>query len=298
MPRPRLLLGTNAFAASGDGARRQAGALASWVGLDGVELANLQWPDAPFPVPGFPTEPVLAGDSVRATGRAGARKPLAREVMDRLCALAEARGCRWFAYANSDVRVTQGAVDAVLAGGREGYAFSRADVDPEDGRVLDVTVAGVDLVAVEAAWWRRNARRFRPYVLGEPVWDNVYTAVLLCHADAVLLNRDPLLLHERHAPGAWDASPFAEYTRWMVARDRPYFTLWAHYHHHLLALRARGAPEAEEAELQRRVFRFAPTPGERVVQALRVAKAGLRFAVRRGRDAGPAPPGGGANGRS
>lgn len=294
MPRPWLLLGTNAFASGGEGARRQAGALASWRGLEGVHLANLQWPDAPFPVPGFPTEAVLRGDSRQAAGRPGPRKPLAREVMDRLCALAEARGCRWFAYANSDVRVTQGAVDAVRDGGREGYAFSRADVDPADRRVLEMITAGVDLVAVEAAWWRGNARRFRPYVLGEPVWDNVYTAVLLCHADAVLLNREPLVLHERHAPGAWGESPFAEYTRWLVARDRPYFSLWARYHHELLALRARGASAAEEVDLQRRVFRFAPTAGERVVQAVRVLKAGVRYAVRRGARADSAGAGGGA----
>jgi hypothetical protein len=279
---PRILLGTSAYAAAGDGARRQGDALASWTALPQVRLANLQWEDEAFDVPGLPTHRVLQNDSRRATGRAGPRKPVVPEVLDRLSELAADAGCRWLAFANSDVRVTPEAVERVLSGGLEGYAFSRTETDPAGGRAEEVSVAGVDLLVLSVGWWRANRRRFRPYLVGEPVWDNVYTAILLCHARAALLNREPLLLHERH-PAAWAGSPFAEHVRLLAALDRPYFTLWARYHDALLRLRAGGAGEDEEMALQRRVFRFAPTPAERVVQGLRAGKARLRHALARRR---------------
>jgi len=46
----KVLLGVNAFPATGDGGRRQAEALATWRALDGVRLANLGWPGDVFEV--------------------------------------------------------------------------------------------------------------------------------------------------------------------------------------------------------------------------------------------------------
>ena len=277
-----ILLGTSAFATRGDAHRRERAALAAWRALRGVTLANLQWPDGRVEVEGFPTHAVLRLDSRTVSGREGPRKPVALELFDRLCALAEGAGCRWFGYANSDVRVTQAAVDRVAAGGREGYAFSRMDFDAQTGEDAGMVLGGIDLFVVEARWWRANRHRFRAYLIGEPTWDNVYAAVLLRHADAVLLNREALVRHERHPAGAWSGSPFARYLQLLAALDRPYFTRWAHYHDRLLELRARGAPEAEELALQRHWFRLRPSPAARAVQALRALKARVRYAVARG----------------
>jgi hypothetical protein len=274
------LLGVNAFDARGDAARRQGEALASWRALGGVRLANLQWPDEPFAVEGFATHPVLEMDSRTASGRAGPRKPLVSEAFDRLAGIAAREGCRWFGYANSDIHWSQAAVDRVAGDGLEAYAFSRMDVDPSTGRELEMVVAGIDAFVVSVEWWRRNRRRFRAYVGGEPVWDNVYTAILLRHADAVLVNREPLLRHERHPAGDWRRSPFGRYIAYLAALDRLDFSRWAVYHHHLLLLRERGAPAEEEDRLQREVFRAPETLSGRVLQGARALKARLAYLAR------------------
>jgi hypothetical protein len=280
-----LLLGVNAFPASGDGARRQARALAAWRALEGVRLASLGWPGDVLEVEGFATHPVLRQDSRTVSGRNGPRKPVVSEAFDRLAEIAAREGCRWFAYANSDIAWTQAAVDRIAGGGRDAYALSRTDVHPETGEALEIVTPGVDAFAVSVAWWRANRRRFRAYIGGEPVWDNVYAALLLRHADAVLLNREALLTHERHPAGDWRRSPFARYLNFLAALDRPYFTLWAVYHDRLAALRGAGAPEDEEMRLQREVFRRGPGPLDRLVQAGRAVKARVRWAAARREEA-------------
>ncbi|HEX9938150.1 MAG TPA: hypothetical protein VGB15_13540 [Longimicrobium sp.] len=281
-----LLLGVNAFAGTGDAAARQARALERWRGLRGVALANLQWADDVFALDGFETHPVLREDSRTASGRSGPRKPIVCEAFDRLAEIAAARGCRWFAYSNSDVEWTQAAVDAVLGGGREVYALSRGDVDPATGRVVEMVTAGVDGFVAEVRWWGAHRHRFRPYIGGEPIWDNVYTALLLSHGDGVLLNREPLLLHQRHPAGDWRGSPFAAYLHYLAGLDRPYFSRWAAYHYELEAMRARAASEEEEMALQRRVFGGGFGPGERVVQAARALRSRWRWMRQRKRSEG------------
>ncbi|MFL5541918.1 MAG: hypothetical protein ACJ8J0_23220 [Longimicrobiaceae bacterium] len=279
-----LLLGVNAFPATGDGARRQAAALERWRGLRGVRLANLGWEGDVLEVDGFATFPVLREDSRTASGRPGPRKPVVSEVFDRLASLALAQGCRWFAYANSDIAWTQAAVDAVVRGGRQAYAFSRGDVDPATGEVVEMVTAGVDAFVVETAWWSAHRRRFRAYIGGEPIWDNVYAALLLAHSDGVLLNREPLVLHERHPAGDWRRSPFAHYLACLAALDSLYFSRWAVYHDRLLELRARGGGAEEEEALQAEVFRGPFPAGARLVQAGRALKARARWAAQRRRE--------------
>lgn len=276
-----VVLGVNAFAARGEGAGRQARALAAWTALEGVHLVNLQWPEEVYEVNGFRTLPVLTGDARAVAGVRGRRLPVVRECLDRLAEHARAVGAPAFAYANSDVALTQAAVDVIRAGGRDGWAFSRTDVDPATGRELEEVTAGVDALAVRVEWWAAHRHRFRPYPAGEPVWDNVYTALLLAHGDALLLNRGAWVLHERHAPGDWRASPYARYIQYLAALDRPYFSLWAEYHAGLVALRSRGADEDEELRLQREIFRRRPGALARAVQAARAAKATARWIAAR-----------------
>lgn len=270
-----ILLGSTPYAAGGDGARRQAEAMASAGALRGVSRVNLQWADDPFEVAGWQTLPVLREGSLAAAGRAGNRKPVVREVFDVLAREALRRGCVWFAFTNSDIRLTQRLVDFVGAYSGDGVAVSRTELD--GASPAEVTLAGIDTFLVRATWWERHRHRFRRYLIGEPVWDNVYTALLMRHGDSVLLNTPGWAFHERH-PAAWRTSPFAEYTRWLAALDRPDFTRWAEYHARLVQLRATGdSPEAEHA-LARQVF-GAPERGASV-QLARVARAGLRYLLR------------------
>ena len=274
-----IVLGVHSHPAQGDGARRQADALAAMRDLPGVRRVNLQWPDEVAEIEGYETLAILRKDSHTVSGRTdGPRKPIATEIFDALADAARESGARWFVYTNSDARVSAEAVERIESLGLEGCAFSRMDFEGATGRDLGLVLNGIDTFAVDVDWWRANRRRFRDYPVGEPVWDNVFTSILLCHARARLLNRGPLVRHEAH-PAGWRESPFARYVALLAARDRIYFSLWARYYDALLRLRERGAPEDEELELQRRIFRYAPSPAARVVQALRVARATLRYAI-------------------
>lgn len=275
-----ILLGVNAFPARGEGGRRQAEALATWRTLDHVQLANLQWADDVYEVEGFETLPILESDSRTITGKGGRRLPLVSECFERLASLARERGMRWFAYSNGDISITQAAVDLVLRGEHQGYAFCRMDFDPETREDVEMVTAGIDVFAIDVDWWRENSFHFRAYIGGETIWDNVYTGVLLHHADAILLNRDALVRHERHAPADWRNSPFARYLNYLAALDRPYFTLWATYYHRLMEMRARGATAEEEMRMQREVFRRRPSMMDRAVQAARVLKARAKWLTR------------------
>src|SRR5205085_2757064 len=118
------------------------------------------------------------------------------------------------AYFNADIIVTPEAVARIIGAGKQGYAISRMDQNLEGGDA-GLTLTGLDLFAFDVGWWRANRRRFRPYILGEPCWDNVYAAVLMCHADAMILNRDALIRHEVHAMAS-RAGVFAEYNGFLA----------------------------------------------------------------------------------
>jgi hypothetical protein len=272
----RLLLGTNIHPAQGDAARRQSDALASWLELEDVVCVNLQFLDVAIQVEGFETRAVLRCDSVHATARQGVRKPIASEVFTALASLATEKGCAYFAFVNSDVRVQPLAVSLIARGDRDAYLFSRMDFDGLTGRDQEVQTAGIDGFALRADWWMRNRFRFRAYIIGESAWDNVYCAQILCHSRGLLLNRGTHLRHEQHAP-LWKGSPFANYIQLLSALDATYFSLWSRYWHQLQALRAHGATESEELALQEEAFVWAPSLLARLLQRARAVKAHGRY---------------------
>jgi hypothetical protein len=140
-----------------------------------------------------------------------------------------------------------------------------------------MVTTGQDMFVVAAAWWQQARLRFRPYIIGEACWDNVYTAIMMCHSEGVVLNREPLILHEAH-PTVWrDQAPTARYNGFLAALDHRYFSLWSTYWHRLEQLRATGAAEPVEASLAREVFTWRRSPIEAVRQFVRSARAHRRF---------------------
>jgi hypothetical protein len=271
--------------------RRQEHAVEALSRLAGAEGINIQFRDAPWTsLPGIEMSPSLATDSFAVAGPGGRPKPLTREFFDVLARLAAQRGHRYFAYINSDIVVLPAALEAVERHGLEAYAVSRYDIDDFDrpngeGSIL---TAGIDMFVMSVAWWDENRRRFRPYVIGDACWDNVYAAVMMCHSDGLMLNRDRLLLHERH-PGAWnDATATARYNGFMAALDARYFSLWCEYWNALERGRP-GASEADERALRTRVFAWRRSPAAAICQSVRGIRARLRFRALRtpkGRPAG------------
>jgi hypothetical protein len=209
------------------------------------------------------------------TGVSGRRRPLSREVFDALAQHAAAHGLTYFAFINSDIVVTQDAVAEVVRRGRETYAISRHDIG--EGVPVEPITAGVDMFVAAVVWWGRHRRRFRPYIVGESCWDNVYTAIMMCHSDGVILNRDPLILHPRHEALWRDEAPAARYNGLLAALDARYFSLWASYWRRLHAARARGASAGEEEAIRHAVFVWRRSAPVAVRQGLRNVRALWRY---------------------
>ncbi len=275
--RPRLLIGTHTFAAAGESARRQAAGVASLRALAGVELVNVQFERTPHHTDGLPTLPVLRGTSNDITGLRGPTKPIMSEMFDALATHAASRNLASFCFTNADIIFSQDAVEWMVSAPRDAFVLSRQDFDGRTGAAAPMEVAGTDVFAIATRWWAANRTRFRPYIAGEGGWDNVYTAVLLCHSDAVLENRRPLVRHEIHPPGPMPVRQFGEYVRMLCALDARYFSLWCRYFDGLLLLRHAMAGAEEEAAWAREVFIWNPTPGDRLLQAGRHVKALLRY---------------------
>ena len=261
--------------------RRQSRALDALESLPGVIAIDLQWNDAPSKRPRIRTVAALRRDSTTVTGRAGRVKPIASDVLDALAAVAEREGCRYFAYANSDIIVTPAAVALVAGGGHQAYAFSRMDYDTS-GRDLGLILTGFDAFAFEVAWWRANRHRFRPYILGEACWDNVYASLLMCHGNGMLVNRDGAIRHEVH-PTAWGQGVFSEYNGFLAVLDARYFTLWATYHAQLIEARARNASDAEERAIAASAFVWRRSPALALRKAARNVRAHVRYRRHRAR---------------
>jgi hypothetical protein len=280
--RATLLLGTHTFAASGDAARRQADCVASIRALTGVAAVNVQFADAPHVAEGIETLAALTKDSRAVSGRTeGRRKAIVREMLDVLAAEARRRGCGYFCFTNADIIWSQAAVDWIRREGREAYALSRLDFDGETGADAGVELSGVDAIAMRPEWYQAHAHRFRDYIVGEICWDNVYTAILMCHADAAIENRRGLLRHERHPSGPAPSSAFGDYTSLLAAIDAEYFHMWCRYWGRLEACRARGAPAEEEARLARELFVWRPAWYAPALRLARRVRARLRYASSR-----------------
>lgn len=274
-----MLVGMHIYDGDAAAMRRQQVAVAALARLPGLEGVNVQFQTEPWAaLPGIETRKVLTQDSLIAAGPGGRRKPLTRELLDVFADIAAARGHRYFAYINSDIVILPAAIEIVERQPRQTYAICRHDVDRVDeqsgGTLL---TAGVDMFVLSVNWWRRHRRRFRPYVLGNACWDNVYTAIMMCHSDGVILNRDLLIVHERHPPLWHDGTATARYNGFMAALDARYFSLWCKYWERLEQGRARGASAAEEQTLRDEVFVWRSSPATAVQQSIRNVRARLRF---------------------
>jgi hypothetical protein len=277
-----LLIGLQLYQADDAVMRRQLRALEALRALDGVDAVNVQFRCGDsFTDPSIETAAVLERDSVGVTGVEGRRRPLTREMFDRLAAAAARRGREYFAFINSDIIVTPAAIETIRRGARDTYALSRADVRwPASGamEVSPVMTSGLDMFVARVSWWQRHGHRFRDYIIGEACWDNVFAAILMCHSDGLILNREPLILHEWHAAVWRDETPAARFNGMLAAFDARYFSLWAQYWQRLEQARAAGWSEPDELALCREMFVWRRSLPEAVRQVARTIRARQRFA--------------------
>jgi hypothetical protein len=263
-----ILLGTSISGRAGETARRESSAQASLAALVASGLAdavNLLFADETASAGAIPALARLRHDAPGVSGVSGPRKPLVSEMLDVLVAEAERRRITRVGIVNGDIVVTPAAIERIRSSGAPFVAISRTDTNGSDADAQ--MIYGVDLFAADAACWTRARRLFRPYVLGEEIWDNVYASIGLCHGGA-LFNRERLILHERHTT-AKTRLPFSRYVHLLAARDRAYFTRWCTYIARLEALIARGGSAEDALALQRTVF----VPPSAVENGLDLARA-------------------------
>jgi hypothetical protein len=277
-----IAIGTQFYPATEDAGRRQHRAREALLALDGVAPINLQFADERFSPEGFRTLPVLREDSRTVTGSHSRRKPIVSEMFDALANAAATEGCRYFAYLNADIEVSPAAIARIESSGRDGYAFCRVDVDPITRAELRVQIFGLDMFAIDVAWWQRHRRRFRRYIAGEPYWDNVYAAILCSHGEAEVVHDAPGIFHENHA-AVRGADIFADYNGYLAALDAPYFSRWTAYVARLQEAQAAGV-HVDGPLLAAEVFRGqSRSLTDYAVHAARQVRARIRFARTRAR---------------
>ena len=245
----RLLLGTSTSGCGGETGVREADAQRSLGALRGADVVDLQFVDSTPRTGSVEVLRRLSRDARHVSGVTGPRKPIVSDMLDVLAGEAARRGCDWVGLVNADIVVAQQGLDRLLASPFPAVAVSRLDVggDRPDAMLL----YGVDMVLMTRDYWQHERRRFRDYILGEPVWDNVYASIVACHG-GILLNREPLITHVRHDSPM--TSPYKPYVHVLATRDGPYFSRWCEYVALAEALRAGEGSADEERALQRRVF--------------------------------------------
>lgn len=277
-----ITIGTRFYPAAADSDRRQQRSRDSLLRLSDVHRVNLQFADEAFRPGGFETRTVLRQDSHTVTGGGGVRKPIVSEMFEALAAVARERGDRYFVYLNADIEVAPEALDRIRGGGGDGYAFCRIDLAATTREPRDVLRSGLDMFAVDAAWWTRERARFRPYIAGEPLWDNVYAAVLASHGRCEIVDTAPGIYHEQHA-ASWGGGLYEAYNGYLTALDAPYFSRWAAYHARLEAARRSGAA-VDRAAIMRDIFAVPVLRGLDYPKHLaRCLKARVRYARQRRR---------------
>jgi len=269
-----VILGTHVYPAEGAAAERMQRALDGWATLPGVRLINLQFAGDPSPVahPAFETRAVLRHDSRSITGATGPRKPIVRELLDRLVDAAIESGSSFAGFSNADILISPAAIERVASGNHDAVVFSRMDIDAVTGAPLGEFFSGQDTLFIRPSAYRAVRPRLRPYVVGEMPWDVIYTSILLTHARTALVNRGGECRHVFHET-IWADSPFARHAWRLAHQDWTYFARWYRYYNPAKALRERGAPAAEEDALRDRVF-VGLSARERLMHAYRSIRYG------------------------
>lgn len=275
-PAPLLVLGTHYHPGSADVLARQQAGQESLRRLPGVDCVNLQFPDAPMEVPGFECVAELSADSIKVTGRTGARKPVGRQLLDLLARRAGEVGAPYFGSVNADIQVLPAVVEAVSKYSRDAFFFSRTDTNPTTGGREAIFFVGIDLFIFRLAWWRKNAFRFRNYIVGEGLYDPIYTTVALCHSDGILFNNRDFILHPNH-DRIWKASPFSDWNIFLSCRDFLYLEKWNRYSQHLTRNLPEGVSDEAMERTQREFLTWPPSLKSRLWQVGRSAKAFGRY---------------------
>lgn len=262
----RVVLGTSISGRGGETGTREAAAQRALASLTDTVALNFAFPGETPPAL-VATRAVLPRDASAVARAPGPRKPIVTDILDLAAEEAARRGAPFCGIVNGDIVVSQAAIDTLADPPAPALAYFRLDVG--GGETPEMLLFGVDMFVFSVPWWRAERRRFRDYILGEAIWDNVFAAIAACHG-GVLLHADPFITHERHAGGG--SSAYARYLQSLAARDATYFSRWCAFVEGVREAREQGGGAEAERAVAAAAFR-PPTRRERALDVLR----GLRW---------------------
>ena len=277
---PLLVLGTHYHPGAQETLARQQAGQESLRGLSRVDRVNLQFPDAPLTVPGFHSMAGLDLDSLKLTGRTGLRKPVGRQLLELLAGRAGEVGAPSFGFVNADVQALPEVLTAISRYGRDAFLFSRTDVNSVTHQREAVFFVGIDMFIFRLAWWQQHCWRFRKFIVGEGLWDPIYTSITLCHSNGILFNNRDFILHPNHKSD-WHASPFSDWNIFLSCLDFLYLQQWNRYSKHLTRHSPEGISDEAMEQTQREFFSWAPPLKSRLWQTGRSVKAFGRYRLNR-----------------
>lgn len=164
-----------------------------------IEVYNISYKDELQEVSEFKSLPILGESSSTLTGNEMVKKPIANEFFNIL----SNTECDYFLFLNSDIILSQKALNLIFAGNMESYIFSRHEIKPitslEDKIIpYKIEVAGFDAWAVKKAWWIENGNTIPKCIYSEVAWDNIMSLSLFTKSNAKFCNKEFYIGHLSH----------------------------------------------------------------------------------------------------
>lgn len=131
--------------------------------------------------------------------------PFIKDLFDLSCDLAE----EYFIYSNSDIILSQKFINFVNTKDIEAFGVSRIDVK-EVNSLNEATYptrmepAGFDTWVVSKKWWSQHRHLFPDMLIGRPLFDVIFTVLMLFNSKNIHMSRDYLIYHIRHPLVSFD----------------------------------------------------------------------------------------------
>ena len=165
----------------------------------GVQLYNICFEKELYPTEDFIDYPLLQKKSFHYTGNKEIKKPIANEFFD----LLSETDCDYFLFLNSDILLSQKAINFISHKNFDSYIFSRHEIQDLNSLAdplvpYKIEVAGFDAWAVKKEWWIQNKNKIPNCIYSEVAWDNIMSMGLYQNSNSILCNKEFYIAHISH----------------------------------------------------------------------------------------------------
>jgi hypothetical protein len=168
-----------------------------------IEIYNIGFEEEFVNVSEFKSLPILKESSIDLTGNPKKKKPIANEFFDIL----SNEDLDYFLFLNSDILLSQKAINLIKKEEYESYIFSRFEINEindinEDIKPYKIEVSGFDAWAVKKEWWQKNGKLISKCIYSEVAWDNIMSLSLYQNSNCKFCNKEFYIGHISH-PIKW-----------------------------------------------------------------------------------------------